>query len=352
MAYASACVAGLGGGTVRLYHPADEPAYPDWFRDFPVRAPAPPGLAPVLELDDVILSNGRDWACLYDRDGRRIEASALPRYDASFSPEPWRAAPRLPSATAYPTIAEPVVYQSVFFSHWGHFLIESIARLARKLESPELARLPAIYTWRPARPPPAIEAFLAAAGVTSWPSEAFARIALRKCFVPAPTFAHEGYADPRHLAAPHRVARRLLRPQPRDERPVYLSRTRVSAPIAGRLPIRNEAELEARLAARRVRVVHMQELALPEQIAVMNAHRTFIGLWGSALHNILFSLDGQAVSTFVLLDAPRRPANFLLIDSIVGNAAHYLSVVRDDGEGGLTIDVEATLAYLREVGVV
>jgi capsular polysaccharide biosynthesis protein len=166
------------------------------------------------------------------------------------------------------------------------------------------------------------------------------------------TFAHEGYADPRHLAAPHRVARRLVTSFARDDRPVYFSRARIAQSASGRGAVVNEAEFEARLQARGVGIVHMQELGLAEQIGVVNGRRRFIGLWGSALHNLMFALRGPDASTFVLIDEARLPANFLLVDSIVGNAAHYLATVRPAGDGRLRIDVEATLAYLSDRGVV
>lgn len=344
--YATAAV----GAATRLFYPAEQAAYPDAFRAF---ASAPAADAPVLEFDDVILANGRDWACLYDREGRRIDATALVRYDANGAPQFWRAAPQLPSTKTYLTIAEPVVYQSILFNHWGHFLLESIARLAGKLERPDLADLPSIFTWQSPRPLPAIDAFLAAAGQTLRPYEASgARVRLAKCFAPAATFAHEGYADPRHLEAPHRVARRLLTSGARDERPVYFSRARLAQSASGRGGVANEAEFEARLAEHGVRIVHMQELGLAEQIGVVNAHRQFLGLWGSALHNLMFSLRGPEVESFVLIDEGRLPANFLLVDALVGNAAHYLATLRPAEDGRLRIDVEPTLAYLKDCGAV
>ena len=149
-----------------------------------------------------------------------------------------------------------------------------------------------------------------------------ARVRLAKCFLATPAFVHEGYAEARHLRVPHAIARRLLTGAVRDDRPVYLSRTRVEAPVAGRRLVRNEAELEARLIERGALVVHMQELTLAEQIALVNRHRAFIGLWGSALHNTLFSLEGTPLSTFTLIDDGRRPVNFLLVDSLVGAASN------------------------------
>jgi hypothetical protein len=87
---------------------------------------------------------------------------------------------------------------------------------------------------------------------------------------------------------------------------------------------------------------------------VMNAHDVFIGPWGSALHNTLFSLRGREISTHVLLGR-FLPTNFMLVDTIVGNVANYLIVLSRaddfDATRQVLVDVEKTLAYLDARGV-
>ena len=78
----------------------------------------------------------------------------------------------------------------------------------------------------------------------------------------------------------------------------HFSRSRLAARSQGNATTINEPEFEARLAQKGVDIVHTQELSLAEQIRLVNSRRTIIGLWGSALHNILFALDGsKLVST-------------------------------------------------------
>ena len=118
--------------------------------------------------------------------------------------------------------------------------------------------------------------------------------------------------------------------------------------------MRNEVELEAELARRGARVVHMQDFSLVEQIALMNSHRAFIGAWGSAFHNLLFCLNPSQVSTYVLISR-WLPRDFVLVDTIVGNQAHYLAVQSHTENYGHTreveVDVDATLRYLKTCGV-
>jgi capsular polysaccharide biosynthesis protein len=181
-----------------------------------------------------------------------------------------------------------------------------------------------------------------------------ATVRLAKCYVPTASFALGGKADLAHLLAPRRVAERLLGTVRRDARPVYLSRTEVASKRPHVGPLGNEQEFEARLAAHGVRVVHMQRHSLAEQIEIMNAHDVFIGPWGSALHNTLFSLRGREITTFVIVGG-FNPTSFILVDSIVGNTAHYLMVLRQPPDFAEkkqhTIDIDAAIGYLRRHGV-
>jgi capsular polysaccharide biosynthesis protein len=182
------------------------------------------------------------------------------------------------------------------------------------------------------------------------------RVHLKKCFVPSPSFAmgNGGYADVRHLSAPRRVSERLTSVRRNDGRPVYLSRSKVPD-RADRRDAVNETELEARLASSSVLVVHPQELTLVEQVEMINTHSVFIGPCGSALHSILFCLPDHAITTFVLTES-FVPAEYLLVDAIVDNEAHYLEVMYPSGTSGdgrkLNIDIDATLEYLRDFGVI
>ncbi len=357
-AYGAYDFEGASGGRYRLYAPAQNAVLRRRFADFcarPTSAPAPLG---VLELEDVVLEDSPTGACLYDRDGRRIVASCLERYADDLTPELWRARETVDARRIHERIETPVVYQSVFFRHWGHFLLESLNRAWASATDARLAELPSMFCWSLGAGPlgETYRAFLGAAGVQTLPPAGEARkLSLKRCYVPAASFATVAYADPLHLAAPHRVARRLLASEARDSRPVYFSRANFRPHAEPRPTIRNEDELEQALEAAGARVLHMERLSLTEQIEAMNAHSVFIGPWGSALHNTLFSLRGREIATYVLIGR-FLPTNFMLVDAIVGNAAHYLVTLAraEDFEASrqVVVDVEATLAYLRSQGVI
>ncbi len=346
------------GAIIHLYLPARAKQVRETFQRICERPLRPPSAPDIIELEGAILSARYERDCLFDSDGKRIEASCVLQYDDDFTASRWRAVESIEGFKVDATIEEPVVYQSVYFGHWGHFLLESMARAWALQDRPELTDLPSAFAR--ALQPEEIGAnqreVLTLAGARRL-LEARPRATLRlaKCYVPSASFTLNGEADPRHLEAPHRVAERLLKKVTKDSRPAYLSRTQVASNRPHIGPLRNEPEFEARLEALGVRIVHMQRHSLAEQIEIMNAHDVFIGPWGSALHNTLFCLRGREVTTFVIVGG-FTPISFILVDSIVGNAAHYLMVLQQPPDFAETkqhmIDIDAAIGYLQRHGAI
>ncbi len=308
--------------------------------------------AQVLEYNDVYMIPGGDTMALYDRDGRRIDASGARRgvdlkefIAARETIEPPRDCQRIDG---------PLLYLSVYFNHWGHFLTESLSRMWARYAHPELATIPGFFGAfsRGNKTNATTAAFL-----TSFSSapltlvKAFGPTRIEKCFVPQPSFANRAFAFAAHRDALHDVARTFLKDVDvrHDPRPVYLSRSRLAK---GNRFITNEAALDEALAARGFRIVHPQEMNLAEQIILFNTHRDFVGCVGSAFHSTLMTLNGEAIATHILSEKFPN-VNCLLIDAIVGNDSHYVSTClkSPEGPGHLTIDVEATLGYLGEAGL-
>jgi len=136
--------------------------------------------------------------------------------------------------------------------------------------------------------------------------------------------------------------------------PVFLSRTGADSLRV----IRGEAELERRLEQQGVRIVHPENLSLSEQIALFNTHKVFIGCWGSAFHNILFSLNPSVIVTHVICEEVPH-SNFLMIDAIQRNAANYIRSAHPTPgipQGwpaiDISIDAETTLSYLNDCGCI
>lgn len=356
--YTTCSFEGATRGKVHFFYPRAREAFYDHYRDFCQRTMRPRNGLTLQEVEGAIYVNRSQHRCLYDREGNRIEASLLVRYADDPNPEFWKSEPRIENLRVHDEIDEPVVFRSMFMKHWGHFLLESTARLWPDVSHPELSGLPTLYAM--AYGERSIDGrfaqFLDLAGVSLLPPiEPGRRVRLAKCYIPSPTFSLGTFAHPAHLEAPHRVARRLVGEPSRDDRPVYLSRTDPELRGHAQRRMRNEIDLETALAERGVRIVHMQELSLAEQIELINAHRVFIGGWGSAFHNLLFSLHGAEITTYVLIST-WLPRDFVLVDTIVDNQAHYLAVQFKtegyDETREVDVDVEATLFYLHQTGVI
>ncbi len=106
----------------------------------------------------------------------------------------------------------------------------------------------------------------------------------------------------------------------RDERPVYLSRTKLKGGVHG---YRGEQPIEDYCRKSGYRIVYPEELSLKEQIEMFNRHDTFVGLIGSAFHSIMFRLPGRAAKCVYLgNDTPNT--NYANIDKLMGNEALYV----------------------------
>jgi hypothetical protein len=107
-----------------------------------------------------------------------------------------------------------------------------------------------------------------------------------------------------------------------DDTPIYLSRTRLPQHLRA---ILGEHDLEARLAARDVRIVHPQELPLAEQLRLIARSRNVIGLDGTALHLTLFrALEG---SRTLALGNRLPEINQLRVDRLRGADNAHLHVL-------------------------
>lgn len=315
----------------------------------------------LLEMKDVFVFAGRTRRCLYDSDGRRIEATCLLR-ERGGANILWHAEEQVEIPSDFVTIEQPLVYQSMYFDHWGHFLLESVSRLWAHHARPELRRhdnffLPYWYDGEHSTNVTAFLAGLAEVPLTFRRMPAAAKI--ETCFVPTASFSEliRGYRG--HLAAIHDVAARNLRGRElkRGDQPVYLSRSRL-APNEVSRRIVNERDFEDRLERHGFRIVHPETMNLSDQVALFNEHRVFIGCQGSAFHNILFALTGEEVTTHVICER-LSPKNFLIVDAMVGNQANYLRALGPSGEPGepeespaLSIDVEMAMLYFRQAGLI
>lgn len=225
-------------------------------------------------------------ACLYDLDGRRIDATVHRRHGLPVRRVPERIDP--PSDPV--RVHDPVVYGGHLPKHFGHFLLES---LARTWVYPHLQPGPLPFVHFRDRFHLHEEDLL---GAVLAPSGAVPMGIAGPTRFDAVLIPEQGMDLGSAYAPEMRAVFDTIRdvivggtPQP-DDTPVYLSRTRLPADRRATL---GEVALERRLQAAGVRIVHPQEQPLREQIALISRARTVIGLHGTALHlTILRDIDG------------------------------------------------------------
>jgi capsular polysaccharide biosynthesis protein len=304
---------------------------------------------PVLEVRSAYFIPGS--VCLYDQDGRRIDASCVRR-----KPAQWNFVGAGPDTIDVPhdcaRLPAPMLYVAELASHWGHFLTDGVSRLWARSVFPELRELDcfsaaAIPDLAPARD------YLHALGIARRIHFSPEPVRLDTCFIPAASFSDRGECYTAHLHSFREVTASVAAEQSAwapSRRPVYLSRSQFGV---GRT-IRCERQLEERLADRGVLIVHPEQLSLEEQIRVFNSHDVFIGCWGSAFHGLCFARAPERITTHVLCETIPNP-NFLLFDAILGCASNYIQGLSETPGPSqqwpnfdLTVDVERVLGYLRD----
>src|SRR5215207_798243 len=226
-------------------------------------------------------------------------------------------------------IDEEVVYLGWLFDHFGHFLMQSLARtwfLAKVSPSvrvvfdpPNRASVQSVG-WR--------QRMLAAFGVPPVRILVLdAPTRLRRLIIPEPRFEPRGIAHD-HVVRAHEamarpyqvVAERLAADTTPSEQPVYLSR-RLLPP--SQRTIVGEAELEEVLRANGFRIVHTETMTFEDQVRLVNEHVDIFSNAGSAAHNVLFALHGPRLH--LLTDGLQFSPDYFLYATIVGAPTTFIN---------------------------
>jgi hypothetical protein len=286
---------------------------------------------------------GAVWG-LYDTEGRII-ADAVDRAGPENRPVGQPTEP-----VAAPAAAERVVGDHLYIGraqlHYGHFLVETLARCwplqrgarGRKLivHGADLQR--AWGGWQGHAFAADILGVLGfgPADVVHFDAPAW----LASVEVAQPAIQQQAFAYPSfrelclHIGkAAMRAARGGLRlgalerafglaaGRRRGGRPVWLSR---SAVYSGTMRVRNEVELEARLAELGFDVVHPEQLAFAAQVELFESREVVCGLASSAFHTAIFSSNQPR--RLVLGVDPVINSNLQLFDGLTGRASEYFWV--------------------------
>ena len=273
-------------------------------------------------------------------DGSFLQVSAQPRSDGRSAVMPNQA----PAEPAPRDHLRRAVFGGIAFDHFGHFLLESTARLWCL---PDYADLPWIFltTGRTALPSYQL-GFLDILGlrreqilaVEDWRS-------VDELIVPEPSFVYH-----------HRVShayrdtfRRAKLPDGRAApRRIFISRSNMTIALTV-----GERELEDTLARDGWEIVYPEALPPEEQALLFREENTILGLQGSAMHLGLFAPEGRRVMHLCRGQGYR---GYYILDELMGAEATYFQAMLEPElrsrpiTGPFLLNLDATLAFLREQG--
>jgi Glycosyltransferase 61 len=267
------------------------------------------------------------------------------------------------SPVAYDSaVDEEVVYLGWLFSHYGHFLMQSLARTwvlpqvdssTRVIFDPPSRARGRFSSWvlrilEAFDIPP--ERILVLDGLTR----------VRRIIIPEPLFEPRG-ASPNGIVQAHEamarpyqaVAERLAGDVTPSEQPVYLSRRLLSPSLR---TIVGEDELEAVLRANGFRIAHTETMSFEEQVRLVNSHTDIVSNAGSAAHNVLFArhkprlhlLTGCPFSRDYFLYAHVSGAPTTFINCL--GTAEWPMFERQRNLTPYLLDMPTLLAYLSQGG--
>lgn len=291
-----------------------------------------------------------------EREGDARLASGVLKADGSYV-ELSRAWIRARKSTPTPTLhpAEPItdlpgrhLFAGHFRGHFGHFLVESTARLwaLDHLDQKPDSILYLPYRGAHAATQKAIESqrpIFDLLGIDTPVQSRAGILRVEELIVPELGFGWlERYAgSPAYRAF---MCSRLGRAAPAEGGDkLYISRARLAANRGG---ILGETVIEANLARAGFEIFHPERHPVEVQIARYKAARTVVALDGSALHLAAYVLQREARVAMILRRSSANVADYLLqYRSFLGITPDVVNVIRFDWISG-----DSTRADFRSVG--
>jgi hypothetical protein len=257
----------------------------------------------------------------------------------------------LPAASPAEYYDGEVVYLGCLFAHYGHFLLESLARTWFVPKAPASAKFTFLNPEK-ITPKGAAAAILERLGIAPDRCIEFDRpTRIRRLICPEALF-HLQYTAHPDVLAPFAAIGRASGISAPSKGVVYLSRSRLSP---NQRKIVGEEAFEEILRANGVDVAYPETMTLDEQIALFRDHSDVITAAGSAAHNILFS---HGRTRLHLLTDERFSQDFFLCSALVGAPTSVINCLETgpfEDFGAMAprrINPDKLLAHLRDMGII
>ena len=298
--------------------------------------------------------------CLYSADGKRI--------DISFANSRRN---QIPTKIDIPTNFEDISTEFLYIGmlemlHYGHFLIEGISQLWGLKDYSHYPLLYSGYIWTPKtlfsvrKRHLYIDNFLRLIGIERENLFYFDRpVRIQSIIIPAPSLIFGKQIHTIHKLLPEFAASCLLKTLNQkiqiSSQPIYFSRSKLNKSQRFRY-IDNEDDLEKYLSIKGVKVVYPESLSLQSQIYLVNKHKYILGTQGSALHNVIFSLN-QDMTMICFAGEETWLGTFNMIDKIKSIESHYIFSLEqkclgnEEWKQDKAINLEATISGLKKIGI-
>jgi len=314
--------------------------------------PGSPGVTSVADAVYLPCASALEESGLYDTHGELMEGTRL-----------WRGPDGRESVTrnmfgkgkgySYDIEERPVVYLGPLVDHYGHFLTECCARVWAVMGDAFSEAKLVFHGDGRCLQREYVRSFFRSIGLDTARFTAYSRPTLiREAIVPKPSMINRCEVWGAHVEMMATAADNLLgmRRSGRNGRPVYLSRARLDPTHRA---LWREDRLLGELRKRGFKVIYPETMSLAEQVAVFNAHETYVGPLGSAFHNTLFSRE-PCMNVYLAGDLGE---NYLLFDACKGNASVWIRCVdalfsfKPGVRKNMRLDCQAALAGLEKHGV-
>jgi hypothetical protein len=245
------------------------------------------------------------------------------------------------------TIDGDAIYLGWLFESFGHFLLESVARLWALPHLPP--DLPVLFHFHAGVTPgehlfELLEIFGVARERIILPQAPVRvrRLLMPEALVLSKTIVHERAGEPYRA-----VAARLPGDAPMSDQPLYLSRRLVGA---GQREVIGEEILEGILREHGWLVVSPETLPVAEQIRLAATHRVLMTTTGSASHLGFFARPGAEMH---ILCYPNLLEHHIVTSEVAALPTWYLNVLRGARHPvtALAIDLRATISHLIAAGL-
>jgi capsular polysaccharide biosynthesis protein len=236
------------------------------------------------------------------------------------------AVPTLPKKLRY--ISGNYIYLGGLYDHYGHFLLESLARVPLDKETRSKTSFIHLNLTNASTLPTYVDYYLKALNISSIPITVPTKINGGSVIVPFPRMIIDSHFNPSQMQIYEDIKEYALRKHEKVKptRSVYLSRSRLTN---DKRKIVNEKIIEDNLAKKGFEIVHMQELSVENQIVLISQAKNIVGFLGSAMHSLIFA--DKRSKAVVLFDGrihliDRLLNNYMMCDKMIGRKTTYIDV--------------------------